>query len=662
MSTNRISLPSVPHNTDRNLTLFLQQIKVAVETVAKNGGGTSLDQESIEYLNRAIRRNTLSVNDEIRDKIEAALGVGNLLTILNGSITESQLFADLTSRINKITVNETAISAETQARLASLLAVNNTITSEQNARIAAIQATKEGITTEINKLKAVDSATNSRLDSVIATTSDNFAGVQTDIQTVTNETTALGFRIDSVVATTLDNTALITNETQARTTANTAMSNRISALVVESGDSSSAAIIDEATARSDADDALGTRIDIVSAKTNANTASILTEKTATTTALTSVTQQLNVVVAKSNANAGLIVDERNARTTAISAQADQLSAVEAKADSSAARVGVLETADVTNKSALATAKTELRAEFTTGIDTATTNITANTAAINNESVARSSALTAVSNTINTIQTTLNGNTASVQTAQSAIDGINAKWSIKTDVNGVVGGLAIENTGATVDFIISASKFSFVGINGSKSTPFTIVPDPIYINGTYMPAGNYLDAAYIRFASIDTLQIKGDAVTVPRFSFNPNSVSVTNHNTEMLIGSLSINTDNGSASISVGFEKIDGTFQEPYASGDTGYIEIVVRCNSRLVRSYQIYRSDKVDSRSTGSNSSVIATRSIWSYTFLNLPSIIDYPGNSNVTYNIYIKTVNFTGANRSLVLKGISFQVMGNKR
>ena len=117
------------------------------------------------------------------------------------------------------------------------------------------------------------------------------------------------------------------------------------------------------------------------------------------------------------------------------------------------------------------------------------------------------------------------NVASIQESKKSIDGINAKWSMKVDVNGVVGGIALGNNGSTVDFLVRAGSFAIQGQSGSKSVPFVSYPDGTVIDGVPIPAGNYLEDTYIRRASIDTLDIKGNAVTVPVSSFTESAIAV-----------------------------------------------------------------------------------------------------------------------------------------
>lgn len=269
---------------------------------------------------------------------------------------------------------------------------------------------------------------------------------------------------------------------------------------------------------------LGTRIELIltnetaiSQETQTRIAEMLatnervsTETTQRQEADNELTGRVDIILANTDDNRASIVQEVQARTNVTDAHASRLNALDTKTDTSNARIGTLETASSTNTEAIATAKTELRAEFSEGDRL-------NRAAINSESTSRSNADNALSQRVDTVQATSGDNTASIQQQSTAIAGINTKlnatWSVKADVNGVVGGIALGNNGVTVDFIVRASTFAVQGPSGSKSVPFTVYPDGTVINGETIPGGAYLTDAYIRRAAIDTLQIRKQAVTI-----------------------------------------------------------------------------------------------------------------------------------------------------
>lgn len=187
------------------------------------------------------------------------------------------------------------------------------------------------------------------------------------------------------------------------------------------------------------------------------------------------------------------------------------------------------TARVDGNAAAISTETKIRIDEIKAVaqrtDTLRTDFNANAGVVQTEIKAVADANSALSTRTDTIQSTVGEHTSSIQTQQQAIDGINARWSIKVDVNGVVGGIALGNNGSTVDFLVRAGSFAIQGQSGSKSVPFVSYPDGTVIDGVPIPAGNYLEDTYIRRASIDTLDIKGNAVTVPVSSFTESAIAV-----------------------------------------------------------------------------------------------------------------------------------------
>lgn len=355
---SNINLPSIPRSADRDTTVFLQAVKRAIEEVAIGAGG-----ETNKAVKDYVARIGNTITDDLMGVIDESTSLDAILDLIQGSITESQLSINLGKRIELILTNETAISEEIQTRIAEMLLAN------------------ERISTEVEQRQSEDAELTRRVDIVLANTNDNRAS---------------------------------------------------------------------------------------------------------------------------------IVEEVLARTNLTDAHASRLTALDTKTNTSSARIGTLETANSTNIEALATAKTELRAQFAEGDRL-------NRVAINSESTARSNADTALGSRVDTVQAVSNGNVSSIQTQATVIAGINTKlsatWSVKADVNGVVGGIALGNDGVTVDFLVRANTFAVQGPSGSKSVPFVVYPEGTYLNGEYINPGVYMTDAYIRNAMIDTLKIRGQAVTV-----------------------------------------------------------------------------------------------------------------------------------------------------
>nr|WP_232109015.1 DUF1983 domain-containing protein [Pseudomonas asiatica] len=171
------------------------------------------------------------------------------------------------------------------------------------------------------------------------------------------------------------------------------------------------------------------------------------------------------------------------------------------------------------------------------------------AAIQNEITARTNADSALSQQIQTTQSTLGDTTASVQrvsTTLNQLNGVaNASEVVKVQItaNGirhVAGfGLSIDNSKGAVQstFAILANRFAILNPSGDAvSSPFAVVGNQTFISDAYIrdaSIGNAkitngaITTAKIGEAEVDTLRIRGNAVTIPVGAFaGSNTVSVT----------------------------------------------------------------------------------------------------------------------------------------
>lgn len=169
----------------------------------------------------------------------------------------------------------------------------------------------------------------------------------------------------------------------------------------------------------------------------------------------------------------------------------------------------------TETTARTTADTALASDITT-LQTTTGN---NTTAIQNEVTARTNADSAIAADVTTLQTSVGNNTTSIQTNSSSINGIEAKHTVKIDNNGYVTGyglISTANTGTpTSEFAVVADQFSIAPVNTDNTladgSPFFHRTAPTVINGTTVPAGTYMKAAYIHDASITNAKIGTAAI-------------------------------------------------------------------------------------------------------------------------------------------------------
>lgn len=253
--------------------------------------------------------------------------------------------------------------------------------------------------------------------------------------------------------------------------------------------------------------------------------------------------------------------------------------------------------------------------------------------------------------IETIQSNVGENTASVRETKAAVDGINASWSIKADVNGVVGGLGIVNDGRSVDFIIRASTFAVAGPSGSRTTPFTVITTPMVLNGVPVPVGTYMTNAYIMEGSItsakignaqvDTLQIKGEAVIIPRVQFTESVFNFHTIDTEEVINSITINAEGGGVSINFGFEGLTARSRGQEVSEQGGIIYLRIKRGNTVLRTMRMPKTaDVYETRSIGGTGETYQQYlySTWNITYRNFATILDVPPPGDQTYTVTLES------------------------
>lgn len=94
-----------------------------------------------------------------------------------------------------------------------------------------------------------------------------------------------------------------------------------------------------------------------------------------------------------------------------------------------------------------------------------------------------------------------------QTRASQTGELYAQWTVKLDVNGYVSGFGLASTARdsapASAFIVRADSFSIASPSGpgiTPATPFVVRTTPTVIDGVNMPAGVYIDTAFIGYLS------------------------------------------------------------------------------------------------------------------------------------------------------------------
>jgi len=147
-------------------------------------------------------------------------------------------------------------------------------------------------------------------------------------------------------------------------------------------------------------------------------------------------------------------------------------------------------------SAISSTVTTLSAQ----VNNPTTGLPKTRADLSTEISTRASADSAISSTVSTLSTTVSGHTTTLSTYGSSINGLQALYGVKLDVNGYVSGFVMNNGSNYSTFKINADDFEIIK-PGATSATFQVEGGQVKINGQLLISG-----------STGTTQISTGAVT------------------------------------------------------------------------------------------------------------------------------------------------------
>jgi hypothetical protein len=186
-------------------------------------------------------------------------------------------------------------------------------------------------------------------------------------------------------------------------------------------------------------------------------------------------------------------------------------------------LGGLTTRVTTAEGSITTQAQDITALETT-VNDATTGVAASSVAIGGltTSVATiNGTLTTVASDATTLATTVGAQTTAIQTNATSINGVEAQYTVKVDNNGHVSGFGLASTLVNgtpySDFIINADRFSIGAANGDEVTPFVVTTSSTTLNGVVVPAGVYIDTAYIKNGSMTNAMIGNAAIDNAKIS-------------------------------------------------------------------------------------------------------------------------------------------------
>lgn len=121
-------------------------------------------------------------------------------------------------------------------------------------------------------------------------------------------------------------------------------------------------------------------------------------------------------------------------------------------------------------------------------------------------------VTSQASSITQLQTDVAGNSAKLIVQGEAVDGLKASYIIKTDVNGLVAGYGLYNTGNTSAFGVNADYFYVGKSDAGGKKPFMVLNTSQTIGGVTYPAGTWIDVALIANATIGSAHIANASIT------------------------------------------------------------------------------------------------------------------------------------------------------
>lgn len=127
-------------------------------------------------------------------------------------------------------------------------------------------------------------------------------------------------------------------------------------------------------------------------------------------------------------------------------------------------------------------------------------------------------ITTLSGQYTSLSTTVGGHTSTISSHTTSINGLSAEYMVKVNVNGRVSGFGLVG-GSTSAFTILADQFSIVSpvSDAMVATPFIVQATSTTVGGVSVPAGVYISNAFIMNGSIVNAQIANAAIDDAKIS-------------------------------------------------------------------------------------------------------------------------------------------------
>ncbi|MCG7221954.1 phage tail protein [Acinetobacter sp. AG3] len=453
----------------------------------------------------------------------------DVLELLNDQISESQLNKDLQTKIDHI---ET-IDAEIGPIRQDIQNTKDQISQEIIDRQHAIQNAEDGLSQKINDS---EEGILEVIDTVKKSSDQGIAAAQTAIKVVADDLKLTAEKTDGVYAQL--NPPLIGSSTDligsdqgfagtwsvqsAIIEGDLALSKRVDTTVAQINDVQAFAQ-QEVVARVEGQKATVDKIDTYIAEND--------------TALASVRDSAKIAVDTSKANGELIqsmeleLDDKasTGQLTQVKSEIEEdyngkITAQTAKIDGVYAQINPTligsETDLIGNSGGYAGVWSEQSARIEGDLsqsirtDQVVAQMNQNDALYQQQIKATADAVSANVSATTTLQTKVGENTASIQTQQSSINGINLQYTLKLQSGNLISGIGMMNDGKTSDIIFNSSSVAFGSDNSGvvtypivfRNTAFT---DPA--TGAVFPVGAYMKSGFFDYQSVKTSHIEDLAV-------------------------------------------------------------------------------------------------------------------------------------------------------
>ncbi|WMC09499.1 hypothetical protein PU634_10265 [Oceanimonas pelagia] len=459
----------------------------------------------------------------------------------NKTATDAAILAEQTARADADTAMANDISALTATVNSNKTTTDAAILAEQTARADADTA----MANDISALTATVNSNKTTTDAAILAEQTARADADT---AMANDISALTATVNSNKTAT---DAAILAEQTARADADTAMANDISALtatVNSNKTATDAAILAEQTARADANTAMANDISALTATVTGNKAAtdaaIAAEQTARADAVSAMANQISSVSASAAAaqttadGKGRLFYQSSAPT---GSNRDAKNLWIRSTDNKPHRWDGTKWVGATDKVATDAAAAAAAAQGTA--DQAKADILA-------EQTARADADSALAQSVETVQSSLNGTQSTVQTLSQTVSTIDeqgseahkALWGVKASAGDVTAGIGlVAKAGGGSELALAAGKV--VAFDPAKPTTkenlFVVEGGKVLMNETFIKQAyidqliaNKVDAPYINTLDLNAVNISGGQINIGSgFSVDPQGNLVA-HNADL----------------------------------------------------------------------------------------------------------------------------------